>query len=96
MTRLYHDGEPIPAGTISEKLSPDLQARMDTLAADLRAAGFSVAIITARPGENSPSLVSGDARALLTTLNRVQTTIGQMVCTCPECAARREKDQVRA
>lgn len=96
MTRFYHDGEPVPEGTISEKLSPDLQARMDTLAEDLRAAGFSVAIITARAGENSPSLISGDARALLATLNRVQTTIGEMACPCPDCVARREKGQVRA
>lgn len=96
MTRFYHDGEPIPEGTISEKLSPDLQARMDTLAEDLHAAGFSVAIITARAGENSPSIISGDAQALLVTLNRVQTTIGEMTCPCPECVARRDKAQVHA
>lgn len=96
MTRFYPGDEPFPAGTISEKLSPDLQARMDTLAEDLRDAGFSVAIITARFGENSPSLVSGDAQALLATLNRVQTTLAEMACPCPECVARREKDQVRA
>lgn len=96
MTPFYHEGEPIAAGTVSEKLSPYLQARMNTLAEDLRAAGFSVAIITARPGENSPSLISGDARALLATLNRVQATIEEMTCPCPDCVARREKAQVHA
>lgn len=88
---IFDAGTPIPQTLTHPDLTPELQARMQGLVDDLRAAGFSVALLAVPASGLALTVVNGEGRLLLPVLSGAFDAVRKQSCPCPTCAAERAR-----
>lgn len=93
---IFDAGTPIPDTLTHPDLTQELQARMQGLVDDLRAAGFSVALLAVPVSGLALTVVHGEGCHLLPVLSGAFDAVRKTCCPCPTCAAERARTRGHA